>query len=107
MTAFVEISTGEPGIICPGHIVDFQKDPSRTFNEISIKQLRNYQKLNNSQNTIAFLREINRSSDSAIARLKYGTEFTGNLVPTGYGFPFEGQSIKYSPRNIDVFSLLI
>jgi Peptidase family S64 len=103
LTAFIEISTGEPGILFPAHTIHSQQDYFKIIEEeFPIVQSTIYQKQSNLENTIAFLREIKHSSDSAIARLKYGTEFVGNIVPTGYGFPFEGQSIKYLANNADI-----
>ena len=46
------------------------------------------------------------SSDAAFANLDKGIQCDANIIPTGYGFPFEGQVIKEVKLPGDVLALL-
>ncbi|MGK7895347.1 MAG: hypothetical protein AB4372_17435 [Xenococcus sp. (in: cyanobacteria)] len=107
ISAFVELSNGEPGILMPHHLFSYRNNPFDTNfrKEMPVYQPMSLEGKNNSEDIVAYLWDMREEYDSAVARLKYGTGYLGNIVPRGYGFPFEGEKIWPIPKNIDLLSL--
>lgn len=100
--AFVMLPNREPGILIPAHILRFSDiNPNENQNNLPVQQpMSNKENNDLNEDTIAFIWDFDRKFDIAFARLKYGIGYLGNVIPSGYDFPFEGQTIKLFDRSI-------
>jgi nucleoside phosphorylase len=100
---FIQLPNGEPGFLSTGHFFrQIDKTARQAKAEMAIVQSSGLIEGDKDEDVIGFSYDLGlplditslNNIDIGSARLRYGVSFLGNVVPVGYGFPYEGETIK-------------